>query len=83
MDEAHSSQTGDAAKKLKRALADTDKILEEYAQMEYDHEQNYKDDEDKLLDELAAQGVHSNNVFLFCIYSDTERKNTKYVWVER
>lgn len=31
VDEAHSSQTGDAAKKLKRALADTDKILEEYA----------------------------------------------------
>ncbi len=57
VDEAHSSQTGDAAKKLKRALADTDKILEEYAQMEYDQEQNCKDDEDKLLDELAAQDV--------------------------
>lgn len=63
VDEAHSSQTGDAAKKLKRALADTEKILEEYAQMEYDQEQNYKDDEDKLLDELAAQGVHSNMSF--------------------
>ena len=27
IDEAHSSQTGDAAKKLKRALADTEDIL--------------------------------------------------------
>jgi type I restriction enzyme R subunit len=34
VDEAHSSQTGEAAKKLKLALADTDKILEEYAKEE-------------------------------------------------
>ena len=34
IDEAHSSQTGDAAKKLKRALADTEEILKEYAEME-------------------------------------------------
>lgn len=53
VDEAHSSQTGDSAKKLKRALADKEKILEEYAQMEYEQEQSYKDDEDQLLDELA------------------------------
>lgn len=33
IDEAHSSQTGDTAKELKRALADTEKILEEYAAM--------------------------------------------------
>lgn len=32
IDEAHSSQTGDAAKKLKRALADTEVILKEYAE---------------------------------------------------
>ena len=56
VDEAHSSQTGDAARKLKRALADTDKILEEYAQEEYEEEAKRKDDEDKMLDELAAQG---------------------------
>ena len=35
VDEAHSSQTGDAARKLKRALADTEKVLEEYARQEY------------------------------------------------
>lgn len=63
VDEAHSSQTGDAAKKLKRALADTEKILEEYAEMEGDAEAAHKDDEDKLLDELAAQGFHENMSF--------------------
>lgn len=63
IDEAHSSQTGDAAKKLKRALADTEKVLEEYAEMEYEDELTYKDDEEKLLDELAAQGIHENMSF--------------------
>ena len=38
VDEAHSSQTGDAARKLKRALADAEKILEEYAKEEYEEE---------------------------------------------
>ena len=47
IDEAHSSQTGDAAKKLKRALADTEVILKEYAEMEDEDERNRKDDEDK------------------------------------
>lgn len=63
VDEAHSSQTGDAAKKLKRALADTEEVLKEYAEMEADDEANRKDDEDKLLDELAAQGIHKNLSF--------------------
>ena len=63
VDEAHSSQTGDAAKKLKRALADTEKILEEYAEMEAVEEENRKDDEDRLLDEMAAHGVHENMSF--------------------
>ena len=63
VDEAHSSQTGDAARKLKRALADTEKVLEEYAEQEYEEEAKRKDDEDRLLDELAAQGVHENMSF--------------------
>ncbi len=63
VDEAHSSQTGDAAKKLKRALADTEEVLKEYAEMEAEDEANRKDDEDKLLDELAAQGIHKNLSF--------------------
>ena len=63
VDEAHSSQTGDAARKLKRALADTEKVLEEYARREYAEEAQRKDDEDRLLDELAAQGVQENLSF--------------------
>ena len=63
VDEAHSSQTGDAARKLKRALADTEEILKEYAEMEAEDEKNRKDDEDRLLDELAAQGIHENLSF--------------------
>ena len=63
VDEAHSSQTGEAAKKLKKALADTESILEEYARMENYDEAARKDDEDKLLDELAAQGQHKNLSF--------------------
>ena len=63
IDEAHSSQTGDAAKKLKRALADTEKVLQEYADMEYEEETKRKDNEDKILDELAAQGFHENLSF--------------------
>lgn len=63
VDEAHSSQTGDAAKKLKRALADTEEILKEYAEMEGAEEDSRKDDEDRLLDELAEQGMHENLSF--------------------
>lgn len=63
VDEAHSSQTGDAAKKLKRALADTEKALEEMAELEYEDESKCKDDDEKLLDELAAQGIHDNLSF--------------------
>lgn len=63
VDEAHSSQTGDATKKLKKALADTEKVLEEYADLEYEEEVIHKDDEDKLVEELAAQGSHKNLSF--------------------
>lgn len=63
VDEAHSSQTGDAAKKLKRALADTDEILKEYAEFENEEENNRKDDEDKILEQLAAQGPQKNLSF--------------------
>lgn len=63
VDEAHYSQTGDAAKKLKRALADTEKALEEMAELEYEDESKCKDDDEKLLDELAAQGIHDNLSF--------------------
>ncbi len=80
VDEAHSSQTGDSAKKLKRALADTDKILEEYAQAEYEQEQSYKDDEERLLEELAAQGVHSNLSFFAFTATPKEKTLNMFGW---
>ena len=73
VDEAHSSQTGDAAKKLKRALADTEEILKEYAEMEAQEEATRKDDEDRMLDELAAQG-HQDNLSFFAFTATPKGK---------
>lgn len=83
IDEAHSSQTGDAAKKLKRALADTDKILKEYADMEYEEESKRKDDEDKLLDELAAQGVHENMSFFAFTATPKDKTLNMFGWKDK
>ena len=80
IDEAHSSQTGDAAKKLKRALADTEKILEEYAELENEEEKNRKDDEDKLLDELAAQGIHENLSFFAFTATPKDKTLNMFGW---
>ena len=80
VDEAHSSQTGDAAKKLKRALADTEKILEEYAELENEEEAKRKDDEDKLLDELAAQGVHANLSFFAFTATPKDKTLQMFGW---
>lgn len=63
IDEAHSSQTGDAAKKLKIALSDTEEILREYAEIENSEEAARLDYEDLLLNELAAHGVQKNLSF--------------------
>ena len=81
VDEAHSSQTGDAARKLKRALADTDKILEEYAAEEAAAEAARKDDEDKLLDELAAQGAQEN--LSFFAFTATPKDKTLQMFGQR
>ena len=81
VDEAHSSQTGDAARKLKRALADSDKILEEYAAEEAAAEEARKDDEDKLLDELAAQGTQEN--LSFFAFTATPKDKTLQMFGER
>jgi len=80
IDEAHSSQTGDTAKKLKRALADTEKILEEYAELEYEEEKNRKDNEDKLLDELAAQGIHDNMSFFAFTATPKDKTLNMFGW---
>lgn len=59
IDEAHSSQTGNSAKKLKAGLGD----LEEAIKIENELEEKASEDEDKLLFELASQGKQKNLSF--------------------
>lgn len=58
-DEAHSSQTGSAAAKLKIALADDTDALRQYAELEEKSEEEV-DKEDPILKELLKQGKHKN-----------------------
>lgn len=62
VDEAHSSQSGKSAEKLKAALADTDESLKEWAEIEGKTEEEMRDDMDNLTD-LLAQGQHKNQYF--------------------
>ena len=61
-DEAHSSQTGSSAQKLKTALADLKETLREYAEIEGIAEDQV-DPQDRLVKELIAHGKHKNLSF--------------------
>lgn len=62
IDEAHSSQTGSSAMKLKSALADTEDALRELAEIEGKAEDEL-DPEDKMVKEIIAHGKHKNLSF--------------------
>lgn len=62
VDEAHSSQTGNSALKLKAALADTEDALREYAELEGKAEEEL-DPDDKLMREMIVHGKHKNLSF--------------------
>ena len=62
VDEAHSSQTGTSALKLKAALADTEEALKEYAEIEGKAEEEI-DRTDKLVQEMITHGRHKNLSF--------------------
>ena len=62
VDEAHSSQTGSSAMKLKAALADTEEALREYAEIEGKAEEEV-DPSDKLVREMITHGKHKNLSF--------------------
>ena len=62
VDEAHSSQTGSSALKLKAALADTEDALREYAEIEGKAEEEI-DADDKLIREMLNHGRHKNLSF--------------------
>lgn len=63
VDEAHSSQTGNSAQKLKAALADKEVTLKEYQEIEEEIEKTTLDDQDELVKTMLAQGRHSNLSF--------------------
>lgn len=62
VDEAHSSQTGTSAMKLKAALADTEAALREYAEIEGKAEDEI-DKNDKLIQAMLTHGKHPNLSF--------------------
>ena len=62
VDEAHSSQTGKSAIKLKTALADTEAALREYAEIEGKAEDEI-DRNDKIVQEMITHGKHPNLSF--------------------
>lgn len=62
VDEAHSSQTGTSALKLKAALANTEDALREYAEIEGKAEDEV-DPTDKLVREMIIHGRHKNLSF--------------------
>ncbi|GED49779.1 restriction endonuclease subunit R [Carnobacterium maltaromaticum] len=63
VDEAHTSQTGNSAQKLKSALSDKRASLEEYQEIETDLENGEVDGQDQLVQTLISQGRHKNISF--------------------
>lgn len=74
IDEAHSSQTGRSAQKLKTALADLTDPLREYAEIEAEDEEARGDSEDELVNDMAAHGRHKN--LTFCAFTATPKNKT-------
>lgn len=77
VDEAHSSQTGNSAKKLKTALADKTEALKEYAEIS-DEE---VDGEDEINNQMLAQGKHKN--LSFFAFTATPKPKTLNIFAER
>ena len=73
VDEAHSSQTGSSAMKLKAALADTEDALREYAEIEGKEEEEI-DPMDLLVREMTTHGKHKN--LSFFAFTATPKKTT-------
>lgn len=63
VDEAHSSQSGKSAEKLKSALADTDEALREMAEWEDKTVEQLENEQDRLMLDLISQGQHKNLSF--------------------
>lgn len=80
VDEAHSSQTGQSAMKLKMALADTAEALAEYAELEGKSEDELDAANDKFLQELISAGKHKN--LSFYAFTATPKDKTLEIFGE-
>ncbi len=80
VDEAHSSQTGNSAKKLKAGLADVEEALKEYAEIE-SVEEIENDEEDKLVKEMVTHGKHKN--LSFFAFTATPKEKTLEMFGEK
>lgn len=78
VDEAHSSQTGRSASKLKEGLGNTEEILEQYAREELAEENARPDEDEALLKELASHGVHTNMSFF--AFTATPKEKTLQIF---
>lgn len=74
VDEAHSSQSGEDARKLKEALADKEALLEEYARVEGLNEAKRDLENDKVVQELISHGKHKN--LSFFAFTATPKEKT-------
>ncbi len=81
VDEAHSSQTGDSAMKLKIALADTSDALREYAELEGKTEEEIGDSEDRIVKEMLNHGQHKN--LSFFAFTATPKAKTLQLFGEK
>lgn len=78
VDEAHSSQTGRSASKLKEGLGNTEEILEQYAREELAEENARPDEDEALLNELASHGLHINMSFF--AFTATPKEKTLQIF---
>lgn len=81
VDEAHSSQSGKSAMKLKSALANTEESLKEYAELEGKAEAEIKDEEDLLVQEMLNHGRHGN--LSFFAFTATPKQKTLEMFGEK
>ena len=79
VDEAHSSQTGQSAQKLKIALADTKDALAEYAELEEKAAEEIES-KDLLVQEMLKQGKHKN--LSFFAFTATPKNKTLEIFGE-
>ncbi len=79
VDEAHSSQTGQSALKLKAALADVTDALQEYAELEEKAVEEIEKS-DILVQDMLSQGKHSN--LSFFAFTATPKDKTLEIFGE-